>query len=156
MEDEASDISYNDIKISLLKHVEKCKVKSKYHHKNAVSAIRLENVLTLLGITINATLGLLMVILSVYDTDDKTVAITSASFSFCSIILEKFRQNYNFALLSYSHHTVADEFMELRYELISLLSEENYDIREFKNVINKYLAICSKGHIQSVVDCKSC
>jgi len=152
MEDETSDISYDNIQDSLRKHVEKCKIKAKYHHKNGLSCMRLENVLTLLGISINATLSLLMVILTVYETEENIVAITSASLGFCSIILEKIRQNYNFALLSYSHNHIADEFMALRYEFIALLANEECDIKDFKNLINSYLSTCSKGHIQNITE----
>ena len=157
MEDEASDISLNDIRESLLKHIEKCKIKSKFHNKNGTRSMHLENILTLSGVTLNATLALLMVILSTNDeTDDKTVAIVSACFSFSSIILEKIRQNYNFALLSYSHNSIADEFMDLRYQGFSLLSIENYDPKDYRVFIAKYLSICARGHIQSIGECKSC
>ena len=150
MEDEASDISYININESLKKHVEKCKNKSRYHHTNAVNALYLDNILTLTELVLSATLTLLMVILSVYDINEDIVAITSASFAFSSIVVSKIRQNYNFGLVSYSHHSVSDDFMTLRYEFISLITEENYDTKDFKTVINKYLTVCAKGHIQSV------
>lgn len=148
--EELSDISYNDLKESLTKHIEKCKIKARYHHENAIRAQRLENILTLTGITLNGLLSLLMIILTVHDTDQKTLAITSGCFGFASILVEKFRQNFNFSLLHYTHNDVSSEFMSLKYELIAILAEENYDVKDFKNIINKYLNVCNKGNVQSI------
>ena len=151
MGDESSDISYDNIQESLKKHIEKTKAKSRYHNINALAAKKYENILNLTQVCIKALLSLTMLIMTVYTPEDsQSIAIVSGSFSFCSILVQKIQQNYMFLLLSYTHHTLADDFVALRYELISMLAEENYDIKDFKAVINKYLGICARGHIQSV------
>ncbi len=145
----------NEYPMTLLnQHVEYCKEKVLFHRHQADSALAWHNFLGVGNVILTGAQALTMTVQTTLQCDNATVTITGGSFAFLLAILNRVSISYNFNVLSVLHNILADDFNELVILFTKMLgSSETFDKDEYEKLINKFIAINEKTHLQTVRDC---
>lgn len=134
------------------KYLEECKSKSLFHKKQSKNSLNWYNLLGITSVILTSGSALSMTILSVYKTDELSVAVTSAIFSFLLVVNGRISQAYNFNTLAILHSQLSDDFQELVVNFNKL--QVDYDHKLYEITTNRMISVNEKTHIQTVRECR--
>lgn len=130
------------------KYIDECTTKAKYHRDNALNGLNWYNLLSITNVLLTSSQALVMTILSVYQSDDISIAITGASFAFVVAVFNRINTSYQFNVLSYQHNTVADDYLEL-----SKFFEIDVEEGLYHKHVLRFISITEKSHIPPIKKC---
>lgn len=145
-----------DTKEILEKHIEKCVKKSKDHKRYASNAKFYENTSNNLNTLATAGSLLAITVMTSLGVGSIPIGITSGVSIFLINTIDKIKNYYQFNVLHCVHNNLSDDFKELEYDFVRLLTEYHASVMDNKNLelyISKYLLVCSKSHQQKVSVC---
>jgi len=141
---------------SINEHVDACKDKMKYHTKTSQSCEHWNNSLNILGLILSAGLALTMTIMTVVGQTNISVTITGAIFAFFITINQKISSSFNFPYLQAKHQQSMDDYIDLQYSFSSLITDlerQEFEIKEYETLINRYISVSQRSHIPEVREC---
>lgn len=154
-----TNFNLNNIITNINDHIDKCKDKIKHHTKNSQACEQWSNALSVLGLILSAGLALSLTILTINQRQNFEITITGAIFAFFITINQRVSNAFNFPYLQAKHHNAMDDFIELQYlfnNLITDVERQEFDIKEYDTIINRYVAISQKNHIPNIKSCVFC
>lgn len=149
-------LNLGNIITSINEHIDKCKDKMKYHTKTSQNCERWGNSLSILGLTLSAGLALTLTLMTVNRSENYEVTIAGGIFAFFITINQKISNSFNFQYLQAKHNQAMDDYIELHYLFNSLVTDierQEFEIKEYNSIINKYIAVAQKSHIPGVKAC---
>lgn len=129
-----------------------CQLKTEYHKSQAKSSLAWHNLLGIFSVILTAGQALLVTALSIYKSEENTIAITSSTFAFIIAVFNRVQSAYSFNLLALQHNNAFDDYNELLRDF-SLLDSENFDLNTLRLHIHRYTGITEKSHHQHVRSC---
>jgi hypothetical protein len=133
-------------------YIETCQVKTEQHRRNAKNALAWWNFLGIFNVCLTSAQALTMTIQSVYKSGNIEIAVTGAVFACVLAISSRVQMAFSFNALAIQHNQVSDDYDELIINLKMLLLE--YNLHTHKTLVQRFISIQEKGHLQSVNECR--
>lgn len=133
-------------------YIKKATEKIEYHNRNASASKLWNDLFRISKVFLTASGALTLTCLAVYDVNNFTIAITSSCFLFSGTILDELQKNYNFQFISFQHHQAGDDYKAIKFDMEYIKLERNEHTKSHE-LIEKYMLLESKNHIQGIRNC---
>lgn len=133
-------------------YIQKCQEKIKYHNKNSIASKLWNDLFRITKVFLTASGSLTLTTMAVYESSDVHVAVVSACFFFVGSIIDELQKSYNFQFVSSEHHRVSGEYATIKFNL-EYSKIQQIDLDKLHLLIEKFLDIESKNHLQPVKNC---